>query len=63
MSTLRARSGSRRALGVAAALAKRGYRPDLRAVRLSSSLYFRLLLPSFPYSLGFTFVGLGIARS
>jgi large subunit ribosomal protein L28e len=31
-SPIRARSGGRRALGVAACLAKRGYRPDLRAV-------------------------------
>lgn len=29
---IRARSGGRRALGVAAGVAKRGYRPDLRAV-------------------------------
>lgn len=33
-SHIRARSGSRRAIGVAAGLAKRGYRPDLRAVSL-----------------------------
>lgn len=30
--TIRPRSGSRRAIGIAAAPAKRGYRPDLRAV-------------------------------
>ncbi|RPD64740.1 ribosomal protein L28e [Lentinus tigrinus ALCF2SS1-6] len=44
--TIRPRSGGRRAVGVTAKLAKRGYRPDLRAV--SSSLYsrpFAALLP------------------
>jgi len=34
-STIRSRSGSRRSLGVAATLAKRGYRPDLRAATLA----------------------------
>ncbi|CCM02753.1 uncharacterized protein FIBRA_04861 [Fibroporia radiculosa] len=34
-STIRPRSGGRRALGVAAKLAKRGYRPDLRAATLA----------------------------
>jgi len=34
-STIRPRSGSRRALGVTAKLAKRGYRPDLRAAALA----------------------------
>jgi len=34
-STVRARSGSRRALGVAAGTAKRGYRPDLRTAALA----------------------------
>ena len=32
--TIKARSGGRKALGVAAQYAKAGYRPDLRAVRL-----------------------------
>ena len=31
-STIRPRSGGRRAAGITAKLAKRGYRPDLRAV-------------------------------
>ncbi|KAF8899356.1 ribosomal L28e/Mak16 [Infundibulicybe gibba] len=35
VSTVRPRSGSRRALGVAAAPAKRGYRPDLRTATLA----------------------------
>ncbi|KAI0321276.1 ribosomal L28e/Mak16 [Amylostereum chailletii] len=33
--TIRARSGPRRALGIAASTAKRGYRPDLRAATLA----------------------------
>jgi len=35
ISTIRPRSGSRRALGIASATAKRGYRPDLRAAALA----------------------------
>jgi hypothetical protein len=38
-STIRPRSGGRRALGIAAGPAKRGYRPDLRTV----SFYTRVL--------------------
>jgi len=34
-STIRPRSGSRRALGIASAPAKRGYRPDLRSAALA----------------------------
>ncbi|KAF9447547.1 ribosomal protein L28e, partial [Macrolepiota fuliginosa MF-IS2] len=34
-SSIRARSGGRRSLGVAAGVAKRGYRPDLRAATLA----------------------------
>ncbi|KAF8808182.1 ribosomal protein L28e [Phlegmacium glaucopus] len=34
-STIRPRSGSRRALGIASATAKRGYRPDLRTAALA----------------------------
>ncbi|KIM47441.1 hypothetical protein M413DRAFT_15677 [Hebeloma cylindrosporum] len=34
-STIRPRSGGRRALGIAAATAKRGYRPDLRTAALA----------------------------
>lgn len=33
--TIRPRSGPRRALGITAKLAKRGYRPDLRAVSVA----------------------------
>lgn len=48
--SIRPRSGPRRAAGVTAKLAKRGYRPDLRAVSnascLSSPTSFRSL-PSF----------------
>ena len=43
--TIRNRSGGRRALGVVAGLAKKGYRPDLRAVSTflcSSTLFFSL---------------------
>ena len=36
--TIRNRSGGRRALGVVAGLAKKGYRPDLRAVSILFSL-------------------------
>jgi large subunit ribosomal protein L28e len=35
ISTIRPRSGSRRALGLACATAKRGYRPDLRTAALA----------------------------
>jgi len=35
ISTIRPRSGSRRALGIACATAKRGYRPDLRTAALA----------------------------
>ena len=43
-STIRPRSGSRRALGIASATAKRGYRPDLRTVSLCSHIPFVLSL-------------------
>lgn len=43
--TIRNRSGGRRAAGVVAKLAKRGYRPDLRQVSIVFALYF---LPLFP---------------
>lgn len=43
--TIRNRSGGRRALGVVAGLAKKGYRPDLRAV---STFFF--FWRNFPFS-------------
>lgn len=45
-SSIRSRSGSRRAIGIAAGTAKRGYRPDLRKVSSVPSLheFFSLLL-------------------
>ena len=43
-STIRPRSGGRRALGIASAAAKRGYRPDLRSVSLYSHMLFVLSL-------------------
>ena len=46
-STIRPRSGPRRALGIASAAAKRGYRPDLRSVSLYSHILFILSLFSF----------------
>ena len=49
-STIRPRSGSRRALGIASAPAKRGYRPDLRSVSLYSHILF--FLPLFSFSFG-----------
>lgn len=45
-SAIRPRSGPRRAAGVTATLAKRGYRPDLRKVSIPPSLPFRLHLCS-----------------
>jgi len=45
-STLRNRTGSRRALGATSKLFKSGYRPDLRRVRLQPTVIPPFLLPS-----------------
>ena len=49
--TIRPRSGGRRAAGVASKLAKRGYRPDLRAV----SVYLTFLFHPLRFSCCFSF--------
>lgn len=55
--TIRNRSGGRRALGVAAKIAKRGYRPDLRQVSLvTESLPLAILLLATSFSLPVFFI-------
>lgn len=53
VATIRNRSGPRRAVGVAANLAKRGYRPDLRQVGILVNHLVYLFVSSMDMILGF----------